>query len=476
MDANRERAVGRRDDPSYIWLRYSTQFTTGGRTHTIEMEVPVPVGASAEERERLIREAEANMEQLYRRVEGRARGQRPPETAQRGTSAEARPAQSPDTQRGQPYVAPATPGAPGTQGASPAQSGQVPRREARSEPMAPMPTAASATPVPTPREPTREAPQPLSLQDRRAGLPSTNAPAATTRPGVGAELPVSPDLASSASGNMKLGEFIQIIRESWGITPKQALDLLQVKSLNNMNYRDLLRRLEPLVGQANGGSAGGPSSASAPAPSQSLRAPATPTPPAPRRETGPKNAQATPSPTSASGRQPAPTPAPAARAASTVTSPSSSSPMAGPTNIPVYPIRDHAVRESGRAYRFDEEEEEDDRESASDAGKAAHAGTPAGQTGDDADGMSSALARIKIDDLKAIHGNTAASPGRINVLHNVLGDQISDEQFQELLERIWHTSSDKKLKQDQVEALISWAKEDYFEDEVRAVLAVLNEE
>src|SRR2546430_1531407 len=31
---------------SYIWLRYSTQFTTGGRTHTIEMGVPMPLGAS----------------------------------------------------------------------------------------------------------------------------------------------------------------------------------------------------------------------------------------------------------------------------------------------------------------------------------------------------------------------------------------------------------------------------------------------
>ena len=85
MDVNRARPVGRygagdsgaagaggEGDAPYIWLRYSTQCTTGGRTHTIEMEVPVPVGASAELREQLIREAEANMEHLYRRVEARA--------------------------------------------------------------------------------------------------------------------------------------------------------------------------------------------------------------------------------------------------------------------------------------------------------------------------------------------------------------------------------------------------------------------
>jgi len=34
----------------------------------------------------------------------------------------------------------------------------------------------------------------------------------------------------------------------------------------------------------------------------------------------------------------------------------------------------------------------------------------------------------------------------------------------------------KKLKVDQVEALISWAKEDYFVDEVEAVLALIDEE
>src|SRR5438132_1325375 len=58
-------------DKPYIWLRYTTQFTTNGRTHTIEMGIPVPVGASAETREQLIREAEAGMEQLSRHVDQR---------------------------------------------------------------------------------------------------------------------------------------------------------------------------------------------------------------------------------------------------------------------------------------------------------------------------------------------------------------------------------------------------------------------
>src|SRR6266567_9585332 len=65
-----------------IWLRYATQFTTGGRTHTLEIGIPVPLGASAETRAQLIREAEIGMDQLSSYVESRVtnmlqRNQRP---------------------------------------------------------------------------------------------------------------------------------------------------------------------------------------------------------------------------------------------------------------------------------------------------------------------------------------------------------------------------------------------------------------
>src|SRR5436309_14737859 len=56
---------------THIWLRYATQFTVGERTHTIEMGIPVPIGASAETRERLFREAEAGIDQLARHIESR---------------------------------------------------------------------------------------------------------------------------------------------------------------------------------------------------------------------------------------------------------------------------------------------------------------------------------------------------------------------------------------------------------------------
>src|SRR5260370_40420522 len=70
MDISRDKPTGKDGNP-YIWLRYTTQFSTGGRTHTIEMGIPMPLGASAETREQLIREAEAGMDQLSRHVENR---------------------------------------------------------------------------------------------------------------------------------------------------------------------------------------------------------------------------------------------------------------------------------------------------------------------------------------------------------------------------------------------------------------------
>jgi hypothetical protein len=61
-------------------------------------------------------------------------------------------------------------------------------------------------------------------------------------------------------------------------------------------------------------------------------------------------------------------------------------------------------------------------------------------------------------------------------LRNAADDEVSDEQLQELAVGIWNIQTLKKLKKDQVEALISWAKEDYFLDEAEAVLMVLEEE
>ena len=418
----------------YIWLRYSTQFTRGGQPHTIEMEIPVPVGASAEQREHLIREAEAGIEQLYRQIEKRGvgRGQQPPEVSRpQAASAQATSSQ------------PAPGVAAGRTPASSAQTGQaVGQANARD---------------------TSQAVSPAVKRD-------TAEAAAPARSSIGSEMPVSPSLSSTATGNIRLAEFIQIIRNDWALTPKDAMELLQVPNLNNMNYRELLRQLEPLVAQRNkaaskntGNATNTTRTSSTPA-AAAPRSPASSSPASPSNATrdasvrpAPSAAQSMPAP-SASTTSRTSTPAPAS---SKPAMPAASPALDGPANIPVYPLPASTLREASRSYKFDEEEEDDEAEEAQ------------GGNSEDENGMSEALARIKIDDLRENRGTAIVSPARLTVLHNLLDSQISDEQFQQLIEGLWNINSDKKLKQDQVEALISWAKEDYFDDEVRAVIAVL---
>ncbi|HEU0002934.1 MAG TPA: hypothetical protein VFQ36_18630, partial [Ktedonobacteraceae bacterium] len=414
------------------------QFTIGGRPHTIEMEIPVPVGASAEQREQLMREAEASIEQLYRQIEKRGSQRTQPST---GAS---RPQETAGHNR---------------PGSAPAPTPQT--AEAR-------PTTPDRQPVQSapPQQATmRDASQPISLQEKAQGAAAPIAARST----IGPELPSTHNLNDPASGAIKLSEFIRIIRDRWSLSPKDVIDLLQVPNLNNMNYRDLLRQLEPLVEQRS--KAAPKSTAGQPRPPTSpVPVPSSPRPSPPASSTTMRDASVRPAPSS-----PPPTPTPPTNAPNRSSAPSSSkSPLPespapapapaldGPANIPVFPLPGNTLRETPRAYKFDEEDEE-----AEDAQNGHN-------TGEDENSMSDALARIKIDDLKDIRGNAPVSPGRLTVLHNLLDSQISNTQFQQLIEGLWNINSDKKLKQDHVEALISWAKEDYFEDEVRAVLVVMN--
>ncbi len=163
----------------------------------------------------------------------------------------------------------------------------------------------------------------------------------------------------------------------------------------------------------------------------------------------PQNATATPAAQAKALSKPS-TPTPSARPAPAT--------LAGPANIPVIPIKDEMLREAPRVFKFDEEDEEMDE----------------GKAGQDEE--QKAIARIKLDELKAIRGTATASPGRLTVLQNVLNSQISEDQLQRLIQSVWGAPGVKKLKVDQVEALIAWAKEDFFVEEVEAVLDRIDEE
>src|SRR6266566_2444569 len=318
MDTSRDKPTGKDGNP-YIWLRYKTQFNAGGRTHTIEMGIPMPLGASAEMREQLIREAEIGMEQLTRRVENRVaqisqRSTRPPEPLRTQAPATIRSNQAPLQEEG--YRS---------------STGTPPPVGTRSTTQAPVPA--------------REIPQPLSLHEKQ----STTVPVRQSGP---VNMPVTPGMQSEANSNMKLSQFMQAIRDAWGLTPKQAMDLLNVKTLNGMNYREALRQLQPLVeGDARSVSTSDASTHSPivnqPKPAEERVRPQGP-PPSPtlgEERVRPQGSPPNPTP-----------PTPVRKEAKQDT-------LAGPANIPVIPIKDDMIREVPRkAYKFDEEDEEMEEE------------------------------------------------------------------------------------------------------------------
>jgi hypothetical protein len=436
MDTSRDKPTGKDGNP-YIWLRYKTQFSAGGRTHTIEMGIPVPLGASAETREQLIREAEMGMEQLTRRVESRVsqilqRNARPPETAQVQEPAIIRPGQASQQEPGGRNVT-GSPSVTGTRSTAPA--------------------------------PGREGPQPLPLHEKQ---PATM-PVRQSGP---VSMPLTPGVQGDVGSNMKLSQFMQAIRDAWGLTPKQAMDLLNVKTLNGMNYREALRQLQPIVEGnareiATPGSASNVSVMSQSKPAEERGRPQGSPPSVAEgrgRSQGPSPAPnpAPPQPLRAYGSQPAPVPpSPAPSKASTPPPPVRPAPgaLAGPPNIPVIPIKDEMIRDAPRrVYQFDEEDEELEEEKEEESEE------------------QRVIARLKLDELKEARGTSLANAGRLTALTNVLNSQISEEQLNHLTQSVWGVTGVKKLKVEQVEALISWAKEDYFVEEVEAVLALIDGE
>ncbi|MHB8598915.1 MAG: hypothetical protein ACYDER_19115 [Ktedonobacteraceae bacterium] len=403
MDGKMNKADGSDGAGSHIWLRYATQFTLNGRSVTVEMGIPVPLGASAETRERLIREAEEGMEQLSNHIEGRIgqmvqRIQQAPMAKQPAT----RPVNMPTTT--------ATPNSA---------------------------TSAPAPKPPRPAQPTQatQSTQPIQLVPNRETAPaaSQEKEVSSTPPriNVGASMPGTGD----TGGNLSLPQFIQIVRESLNLTPKQAMDLLKVKSLSGLNYRTALEDLQAAI-------------SSEPTDAQE--------PPVKLREETPAR----------SGERPAANTGPR----STTSQPQPQAPISNIVPIskkaPYEEITHAVIRETPPTYSpaFDEELDDVDIEFA-----------------DETDGYPQLtqhereIAEEVLKRLKEAQGSSVASPTRLTVLNNVIGGQISDEQLQQLIQGVWKVNSTKKLKNDQVEALVYWGKDDNFIEEVELVLALLEE-
>ncbi|MBV9616793.1 MAG: hypothetical protein JO031_15170 [Ktedonobacteraceae bacterium] len=377
----------------YIWLRYGTQLTANGRSYTIEMNVPMPIGASEETREQLLREADAGMNQVANHVENRVA-----QLLQRVQPMQGKAPSATPPARAVPQTRPASVPAPQT-GPQPLQPAPPRVRENTPEPVPPA--------QPTPKE-------------------AINVP--PTRPNIGASMPSTPAMGDNS--NLSLQQFIGYIRENMGLNPKQAMDLLNIKTLSGVNLREAVEQLQKIAARE---------STSATATEQRARETVPSAAAPPRQNSGPLSA--------ASSR-----PSETARAS---------------THPNVERPRTRSEEDS--AYAFDEEvapgesgELEDDLEDFD---------FPRELTAQER-----VQARSKLDNLREHRGATQSNSARQQVLMNVVDTQISSEQLQDLIAGVWNVTSIKKLKVDQVEALISWAKEDDFVSEVEAVLMMLEED
>ena len=398
MDAEMANDMSNKPDTSgtHIWLRYTTQFTSGKRTHTVEVGIPVPIGASVETRERLIREAEVGMEQLAGHMERRVEQMQHSQAAPPQASA-----------AGAPRMV-----------STPASS---------SRPPAALPPAPALAPAETP---------PPAAEQREVTMPPT-------RPNIGASMPIGPGDVSS------LPQFLQYINRELGLDARKAMELLGVKSLQGLNYRDVAEQLQLLVLKEG---------APAPPPDSQLARDASPA------GTTRPAAKSSPAPAPSAG-------GPAALRLPSRPAPASPSPDAPPEPADAEPrvpagvieIKEAVVRGYPAAYGFDEEEDllpDDDAGYLSDLSE------------DERERAGDILTK-----LREAHGSSQASEARLKVLSTVVNNQVSDDQLEDLIAGVWGTTALKKLKNDQLEALIYWAKHaDDFIAEVDMILTLLQEE
>ncbi len=401
---------------SHIWLRYTTQFSVGERINTIEIGIPVPLGASEEVRERLLREADAGMDQLMKHVDSRAA------RMQYGGHATGTVAAKPPTSSAASIPAPTN-----------------------------RPTTPAATPVSTSsskssaQPPVREAARTVETDNKEINVPPT-------RPNIGASMPSTLGLGGSGSESMKLPQFIQFIKDKLDLSPKEAMDRLNVKTLTGVNLREAFEQLQQMVSQEGGGSTSTEQeeheteSRSSEPEAKKVSAPVS------AEEHIPARTQPTRSPAGANAAPPTPI-------------------MMHPANKKapdIVEIKHGVVREVSPRAAFDEELEDEELGLDEDGDE-------------DLDFLSELteherdFAEDRLSKLREARGSSAASGARLQVLNNVIGEQLSKEQLLELIQGVWSVVALNKLKNEQVEALISWAKEDAFVEEAEVVLAFIQE-
>jgi hypothetical protein len=404
----------------YIWLHYKTQFAAQGRLNVLQAEVPLPAGASPELRERLLQEAVEGLEQLAARMEQRvSQLQRKPAALERG-------------------LQPASP----PPGQSQAAAGSSPR-----------PAAAAKA---------GEIQAPGGTGPRRRMAPS---------------LPSTPGVFGNANSDLTLPQFLQILRDNFRIDSKQAMRMLGVRTLSNLNLREALDQVRYLLSQETRQStAAAPTSFQTQREERGSRDPSAGSPyVASRREWSQARSREE---IFIEDEELADRPAGVGEAledeqlSATALPEDARSWDEPPDDLENDDIDAKDDLEDDAELIETDEAEQLDEETA-EADEAEPLAISAEGSARRALSIQERIhARTLLNKLRDVRGSTPASPARLTVLRNVVASQISEEQLQELIRFVWGLSAPKQLTIDQVEALISWAKQDDFESEVEALLSL----
>lgn len=437
MDGNRNM---QEESTAYIWLRYATQYTRDGQTHTLEMSVPVPVGATPEVRAQLFREAEEDMQQFTIQLE-----QHNPAIAQRTHNAQ-------NQTRTAPQPLPRTKPTPtpqvvtqrtGSSGGYSTLNISSPANRPASQ-SAPPATTLSVTDTRREVTDTKREPGENNAVSEQSERPERPAREERTRNNSNAGPP------ASENGGMSLPQFIQYIKDNLNLSPRQAMDILDIKSLaTGINLRDALEQLKAHTGQ------------SGPLPNAI--------------ETVKRQDDDAEGHTGQSVR-----PASSTYNAAGARSQASTLSNNGSYSTPIELSMSRPVSAFAEEIGPDELDNLDDLSDfddmlSSDAPSNSKSERGEEFAGDQFSTKELEQARAKLEALRSIQGATTATDGRLKVLNNVLEGQITEDQLMALIRGVWNIQTPKKLKVDQVEELISWAKrEDAFIEQVEAILATLN--
>jgi hypothetical protein len=411
-------------DANHIWLRQSVRFTQDGRERTIEIALPLPIGATPQEVERLLGEADAGMARLGQHLDRQV-------AAALGGSA-VTPVTAPATT---PAPTDAPPPTPSRASASPAPSQPAPTPSPPPSARAPAAGRIAEPPI-TPARPT----------------PSTSVPAPITAASVRA--PLSPR-GEGRGGEAPLTrpEFLAETR-ALGLTPPQVMERLGVRSLDGLNLREALEMLRRQLG--NGASA-------------------TPEPGTPRATPAGANDAA---PASARAEVLAPATPPVFDEEEEF-----ELVVLGPDMPPEeygeeLPYGDEATPEPADALDALDDDGEDGDEDALDevpdlgpmlppSPEPARAGgfTPAQK----------ARAREMVAVFRAVAAGGSAVRSQHTAFTNVVADQLSAATAETLVRGLWGQPPER-LGTDQLNAVIRWGKQDEFAEEAPVVLALLRAE